>query len=67
MDDYKLLLVICVGVSVFWTYIYSGMCVTDFDQVIYAVYPVGFMFVAFFVKRFRLIEKYKYKERDTNK
>jgi len=57
LDDYQLLLVCCVFVSVLWMYIGVGLCVTYLDQFIYAVFPLGFMLAAFFVKRFKLIEK----------
>jgi len=58
IDDYVLLLIICVFVSILWMYVGIGLCVTDFDQLIYTLFPVGFMLVAFFVKRFRLFDKH---------
>ena len=59
VDDYQLLLVCCVFVSVLWVYVFCGACVTDLDQVIFVAGPLFFMLVAFVVKRLRLITKLK--------
>ncbi len=57
LDDYTLLLVVCVFVSILWTWWGSGICATDLDQFLFVLFPVGLMLTAFFVKGFRLIEK----------
>jgi uncharacterized membrane protein YgcG len=59
VDDYQLLLVCCVFVSVLWVLVFCGACVTVLDQVIFVAGPLFFMLVAFVVKRLRLITKLK--------
>ena len=55
VDDYQLVLVCCVFVSVLWVYVFCGACVTDLDQVIFVAGPAGFMLTAFIIKRFKLL------------
>jgi hypothetical protein len=53
LSDRQLFLGICVGVTIFWTYICSGLCVNDMDQLWLVVYAVGFMLLPFVMFRHR--------------
>lgn len=57
LDDYQILLIICVFTSILWTYLGSGLCATVLDQFIYVLFPFFLMIAVFFVKRFKLIGK----------
>jgi hypothetical protein len=57
LDDYQLLLVICIFAALLWSWACYGLCWDYFDEIIYAVFPVSFIMIAFVVKKYRLIEK----------
>ncbi|CAK0753973.1 hypothetical protein CCP3SC1AL1_2050004 [Gammaproteobacteria bacterium] len=59
LDDYQLLLVICIFAALLWSWAGYGLCWTYFDQFLYAVYPIGFIGIAFVVKKFSLLSKIK--------